>query len=138
MNTFQCKRLHLESSKCMILNTMLYHISHDVLMLRCVDNKSTNKILIVSHGSTLGDFHIGGNFAAISISYKILRFGFYWHIIFFNCYKYVRRWKEFKRQMEGKNSMLCLFSLSFLNFLSLNGVYTLWGLLILLHQLTMS
>jgi hypothetical protein len=53
-----------------------------VLLLRCIDDVTTQKILKQIHGSTDSNVHIGGHFATKATSFKILRTRYYWPLFF--------------------------------------------------------
>jgi len=74
----QHRRVHLETSKYLILGTSLFHRTVDGLILHCIDNIASQNILKEIHGSVDSSIDIGGHFAAKSIAHKILRTHYYW------------------------------------------------------------
>jgi hypothetical protein len=83
----ECRRLRLEASKYMILGTSLFRKSVNGLLLRCVENTSTQNILKQIHGSADSCIHIGGHFTAKATTHKILRTIYYCPSIFKDSYK---------------------------------------------------
>jgi hypothetical protein len=79
-----------EASKYLILGNSLFQRSVDGLLLRCIDDITTQKILKQIHGSTDSNLHIGGHFAAKTIAFKILRTRYYWPFIFQDSFKFTR------------------------------------------------
>jgi hypothetical protein len=84
------QRTRLEASKYLILNTSLFRRTVDEILLHCVDDTISKKILKEIHGSVDSNIHIGGHFSSKSISYKILRTGYYWPSDCRDSYKFVQ------------------------------------------------
>jgi hypothetical protein len=62
LESHQRRRVHLEASKYLILGNSLFHRSVDGLLLCCIDDTTTQKVLREIHGSTDSSIHIGGHF----------------------------------------------------------------------------
>jgi hypothetical protein len=131
LDTHQRRRLHLESSRYVILGDFLFRRSVDGMLLRCVNNEEAHKLLQETHGSSDSVIHVGGHFSAKTTAFKIIRKGYYWPSIFRDSYNFSRSCDKCQKFM-GKNVFLpCLYNLSSLTFLFQNGVWTLSVLLIL-------
>jgi hypothetical protein len=75
LDTHQGRRLHLESSRYVILGDFLFRRSADGMLLHCVNNEEAHKLLQETHGSSDSVIHVGGYFSAKTISFKIIRKG---------------------------------------------------------------
>jgi hypothetical protein len=72
----QRRRIRLEASKYIILGISLFSRTTDGLLLRCVDDTTSQKTLKKINGSIDLYIHIGGHFTAKSTSFKILKLVF--------------------------------------------------------------
>jgi hypothetical protein len=77
LDTHQRRRLHLESSRYVILGDFLFRTSADGMLLRCVNNEEEKKLLQETHGFSDSVIHVGGHFSAKTIAFKIIRKGYY-------------------------------------------------------------
>jgi hypothetical protein len=68
----------------------------DGLLLRCIDDNATQKILNEIHEST-SIVHIGGHFATKVTAFKIIRTGYYWPSIFRYSYEFTRACDKFQK-----------------------------------------
>jgi hypothetical protein len=82
LDPHQRRRLHLESSRYIILGDFLFRRSADGILLRCVNNEEAHKLLQETHGSSDSVIHVGGHFSAKATAFKIIRNGYYWPSIF--------------------------------------------------------
>jgi hypothetical protein len=62
----------------------------DSLLLRCVNDEESHKLLQEVHGSSCSVIHVGGHFSAKAIAFKIIRNGYYWPSIFLYSYKFTK------------------------------------------------
>jgi hypothetical protein len=79
------RALRLKAAKYCIIQDGLGWRNPDGVILRCVDELESKRLLV--------DFHsgfCGGHFAAKTIAHKILRAGYYWPTIFSDVHKMVR------------------------------------------------
>jgi hypothetical protein len=83
-------RLRLEASIYLILGNSLFCRLTDGMLLHCIDDTTTQKILKEIHGSTDSNIHIGGYFAAKATTFKISRTRYYWPFIFKDSFKFTR------------------------------------------------
>jgi hypothetical protein len=90
LDTHQRRRLRLESSRYIILGEFLFRRSTDGMLLRCVNNEETDKLLQETHGSSNSVIHVCGHFSAKTNSFNIIRKGYYWPLIFRDSYKFSR------------------------------------------------
>ena len=131
LDPHQRRRLCLESSIYIILGDFLFRRSIDGILLQCVNNEETHKLLHETHGSSDFVIHVGGHFSAKTIVFKIIRKGYYWPSIFMIPIIF-QDLVTSARSSLGKNVFLpCLCNLSSLILFFLNGVLTLLDLLIL-------
>jgi hypothetical protein len=84
------RRLCLESSRYIIIGDFLFRRSSNGMLLRCVNNQEAHKLLQESHGSSNLVIHVGGQFFAKTIAFKIIRKGYYWPSIFHDSYIFSR------------------------------------------------
>jgi hypothetical protein len=84
------RRLHLESSRYIILGDFLFRRFADGISLQCVNDEEENKLLHETHGSSYFFIHIGGHFYAKAIYFKIIINSYYWPSIFRDSYKFAR------------------------------------------------
>lgn len=89
-NYHQRRKLQLDASKYIIVNNYLFLRSYDGLLLRCIDEKMSQTVSESMHGSSHDRLPSGGHFAAKSTTYKILRLGYYWLIVFHDSFMFVR------------------------------------------------
>jgi hypothetical protein len=85
----ECRRTRLEASKYLILNTSLFHMTIDELLLHCVDYTVAQNILKQIRGSTYFNIHIGGHFSSKSTAQLSFRIGYYCPCVFRDSYKFV-------------------------------------------------
>jgi hypothetical protein len=88
--THQRRRLSLESSRYVIIRGLLFRIFADGMLLRCVNNEEAHKLLQETHGSANSVIHVRGHFYAKTISFKIIRKGYYLPSIFRDSYNFSR------------------------------------------------
>jgi hypothetical protein len=68
----------------------LFRRFFDGFLLQCVNDEEAHKLLLKIHGSSSYVIHIGGHFYAKDTSFKIIRNGYYWTLIFCDSYKFAR------------------------------------------------
>jgi hypothetical protein len=73
LDTHQRRRLHLESSRYIIIRDFLFRRSVDGMLLCCVNNEEAQKVLQETHGSSNSVIHVGGHFSAKINAFKIIR-----------------------------------------------------------------
>jgi hypothetical protein len=101
----------------------LFRRSFDGILLRCVNNEGAHKLLQETHGSLDFVIHVGGHFSAKTISFKIIRKGYYWLLIFPDSYNFSRSCDKCQK-FAGKE---CIFSMPLQPFLPKFTVSK-WGL----------
>ena len=90
LDTHQRRRLHLESSRYIILGDFLFRRSAHGILLQCVNNEEAHQLLHETHGSSDSVIHVGGHFSAKTTAFKIIRKGYYWPSIFQDSYNFIR------------------------------------------------
>jgi hypothetical protein len=90
LDTHQRRRIHLESSKYVILGDFLFRRYVDGMLLHYVNNEEEQKLLQETHGSSNYVIHVGGHFYAKTTIFKIIRKGYYWTSIFCDSYNFSR------------------------------------------------
>jgi hypothetical protein len=68
----------------------LFQISADGVLLRCVNDEDSHKLLQETHGSSNSIIHVAGHFYAKTTAFKIIRKGYYWSSIFRDSYVFLR------------------------------------------------
>jgi hypothetical protein len=84
------RRLRLIAQKFLILGNILFRRSNDGLLLRCRDDKETQKVLNEFHGSTDSNLHIGSHFKLKATTFKITRAGYFWPLMLQDSFKFVQ------------------------------------------------
>jgi hypothetical protein len=82
LDSHQHRRIRLDATKYMILGNSLFQRSVNGLLLRCIDDNTSQNILNKIHGSIRSNVHVGGHFVAKATALKIIRIGCYWPFIF--------------------------------------------------------
>jgi hypothetical protein len=123
LDPHQRRRLCLEASKYIILGYFLFRRSTDGLLLRCVNDEETHKLLHEIHGSSTSVIHIGGHFSIKSTAFKIIRNGYYWPTIFRDSYKFTKYFDKCQK-FVGKE---CLSAMA-LQPVLLDFPFSKWGL----------
>ena len=77
LDAHQRRRPRLESSRYVILGEFLFKRYTYGILLRCVNDEETKKLLQETHGSSDSIIHVGGHFFAKTIAFKIIRKGYY-------------------------------------------------------------
>ncbi|XP_050875520.1 uncharacterized protein LOC127079143 [Lathyrus oleraceus] len=80
------KTLRRLASRFFISNGVLYKRSYDMVLLRCVDKHEADMLLQEIHEGTFGT-HANG----YAMSKKMLRAGYYWLTMEFDCIQYARK-----------------------------------------------
>jgi transposase InsO family protein len=80
------RALRLKSSKYVLTRDGLGWKNPDGVILRCVDDVESKKLMDEFHGG-----FCGGHFAAKTTTHKILRAGYYWPTIFSDVHQFVRK-----------------------------------------------
>jgi hypothetical protein len=73
LDTHQRRSLHLQSARYVIIGDFLFRITTDGMLVRCVNNEETQKLLQETHGSSDSVIHVGGHFSAKTTAFKIIR-----------------------------------------------------------------
>jgi len=66
----------------------LFRIYIDGLLLQCVNYEEAHQLLHKIHGSSTSVIHIDGHFSVKATTFKIIRNGYYWPMIFRDSYKF--------------------------------------------------
>jgi hypothetical protein len=125
LNPHQQRRLHLEASKYLILGDSLFRRFVDGLLLRCIDDNATQKILNEIHGSTISIVHIGGHFIPNPLLLKSSGLVITGHPFLEIPMNLQGPVINAKSSLVENISLPCPYNLSFLIFPFLNGVYIL-------------
>jgi hypothetical protein len=73
LDTHQRRRLHLESTRYVIIGDFLFRRFVDGMLLHCVINEEAQNFLQETHGSSNSVIHVGGHFSAKTTSFNIIR-----------------------------------------------------------------
>ena len=79
------KKLRTDSKYYIWDDPLLFKRGADIIIRRCVPEGEQSKILQECHASPYG-----GHFAGDKTAHKILQSGFYWPIIFKDCFEWVK------------------------------------------------
>jgi hypothetical protein len=80
------RALRLKSAKYVLTRDGLGWRNPDGIILRCVDDVESKRLVDEFHGG-----FCGGHFAAKTTTHKILRAGYYWPTIFSDVHQFVRK-----------------------------------------------
>jgi hypothetical protein len=134
LDTHQRRRLHLESSRYVILGDFLFRRYVDGILLPCVNNEEAHKLLQETHGSSNSSFMWVATFLLRLLLLILSRkgtIGLQFSVILIIFQDLVTS----ARISLGKNIFFSLlYNMSSLNFLFQNGIWTLSVLLILHPQ----
>ena len=98
------RSLRVQATKYCLTQDGLGWKNPDGLILRCVDEEESKKLLEEFHSG-----FCGGNFAAKTMAHKILREGYYWPTLFTDVHKSVRNFaRNVNYLQENKNLSLYL------------------------------
>ncbi|CAN0916907.1 Retrovirus-related Pol polyprotein from transposon 297 [Linum grandiflorum] len=98
--------------------SILYKVSHDSMLLRCVDAPEAQKIVEEVHEGVCGT-HAGGH----ALAKKILRLGYYWTTMDSDCVWYVRRCHKCQIYADERH-----VAPSFLHVMSSPWPFAAWGI----------
>jgi len=117
---FESKRraLRLRASKYCIVNDGLGWKNPDGIILRCVDDQESKRLLEELHSGMCG-----GHFSARTTAHKILRTGYYWPTLFSDVHKYVRSCEPCQL-FTGRQKLAALP----LKPITVEGPFQQWGL----------
>jgi hypothetical protein len=73
LDTHQRRRLHLKSSRYVIIGDFLFRRSINGMLIHYVNNEEARKLLQETHGSPNVVIHVGGHFFAKTAAFKIIR-----------------------------------------------------------------
>jgi hypothetical protein len=96
------RALRLKSAKYVLTRDGLGWKNPDGVILRCVDDVESKKLMDEFHGG-----FCGGHFAAKTTTHKILRAGYYWPTIFSDVHHFVRKC-ELCHLFTGKKKLAAL------------------------------
>jgi hypothetical protein len=78
----------LKSIQYRLINSVLFQINYDRVILRCLEQEDTYKVLKKLH-----DYPAGGHFVGNTIAHKILRANYYWPTLFKYSHTHARNCK---------------------------------------------
>jgi hypothetical protein len=81
------------------LGNILFHISDDGLLLRCIDDKVAQNVLNEFHGSVDSNLHIGGHFAGKATAFKIIRAGYFFPLMFQDYFKFIQACEKCQKKI---------------------------------------
>ncbi|XP_014632486.1 uncharacterized protein [Glycine max] len=102
----------------LLSGNILYKRNHDMVLLRCVDVREAEQMLIEVHEGSFG-MHANGH----AIAQKILRAGYYWLTMESNCYVHVRKCHKCQTFTDNVNAPPVP-----LNILAAPWPFSMWGI----------
>ena len=102
LNPRERRALRLKSAQYCLLNSVLFRINYDGVLLRCLECEYTDKVLKELH-----DGPIGGHFAGNTTAHKVLRADYYWPTLFKDAHAYTRNCKTCQISV-GKERMAAI------------------------------
>jgi hypothetical protein len=88
LNPRERKALRLKSAQYRLINSVLFWINYDGVLLICLEREDVDKVLKELH-----DGPVGGYFAGNITAHKILRANYYWPTLFKDSHNYARNCK---------------------------------------------
>jgi hypothetical protein len=88
LNPKERRALRLKSAQYRLINSVLFRINYDGVLLRCLEREDADKVLTELH-----DGPAGGHFAGNTTAHKILRADYYWPTLFKDAHTYARNCK---------------------------------------------
>jgi hypothetical protein len=88
INPRERRSLRLKFAQYHLINSVLFCVNYDGVLLRCLKCEDAKKFLKELH-----DGPTGGNFAGNTTAHKILRAGYYWPTLFKDTHTYSRNYK---------------------------------------------
>jgi hypothetical protein len=88
LNPRERRALRLKSAQYRLINSVLFRINYDGVLLRCLEREDADKVLKELH-----DGPTGGHFAGNTTAHKILRADYYWPTLFKDAHTYARNYK---------------------------------------------
>jgi hypothetical protein len=89
LNRRERRALRLKSAQYHLINSLLFYINYDGVLLICLEHDDEKRVLRELH-----DGPMGGHFAGETMTHKILRVGYYWATMFKDAYEYARKCKS--------------------------------------------
>jgi hypothetical protein len=88
LNPRERRDLRLKSMQYRLINSVLFQVNSDGVLLRCLERIDKDKVLKEIH-----DDPAGGHFSGDTTTHKILRDGYYWPTLFKDAHAYARKCK---------------------------------------------
>jgi hypothetical protein len=79
------RELRLKSARYRLINSILFHLNYDGVLLICLENEDVERVVRELHEGP-----IGGHFVGETTNHNILREGYYWPNLFRGTHVYVR------------------------------------------------
>jgi hypothetical protein len=79
------RALGLKLTQYHLINSMLFHVNYDGVLLRCIEGEEIDKVLKEIH-----DGPTGGHFVGNTTTHKIPRVDYYWPTLFRDAHTYAR------------------------------------------------
>jgi hypothetical protein len=92
------RALRLKSAQYHLMNSILFQVNNDGVLLRYLECEDANKVLKELH-----DGPIGGHFAVDTTAHKILRVSYYWPTLFKDAHTYARNCKTCQISIGREN-----------------------------------
>jgi hypothetical protein len=100
LNPRERRVIRLKSTQYHLINSMLFHVNYDGVLLICLEHDDVEKV-----PKELHDDPIGGNFVGETMTHKILRVGYYWPTLFRDAHAYARKCKYFQVSSEREKRL---------------------------------
>jgi hypothetical protein len=88
LNLKERRALRIKSTQYCLINSVLFRVNYDGVLLRCLEREYADKVLKELH-----DGPAGGNFVGNTTTRKILRDDYYWPTLFRDAHTYTRNCK---------------------------------------------
>ena len=88
LNSRERRALRLKSTQYRLINSILFWINYDGVLLICLEREDADKVLKELH-----DGPVGGHFAENTTPHKMLRASYYWPTLFKDAHTYAKNYK---------------------------------------------
>jgi hypothetical protein len=98
LNPRERRSLRLKSTQYRLINSVLFCVNYDGVLLRFLEQDDVEKVLRELH-----DDLVGGSFSGETTTHKMLRDGYYWPTLFRDAHAYARKCKTCQVSANREN-----------------------------------
>jgi hypothetical protein len=126
-NPKERRALKKKSTQYRLINSVLFHVNYDGVLLRCLEDEDVDKVMKELH-----DGPAGGHFVGNTTDHKILRANYYYPTLFRDAHTYARNYKNCQISTgRGKRGVVALQTMA------ISKSFEQWGLYVI-GEITLS